>query len=152
MKTKIIKQLIFIIFIIVIGTFNNYSQEGEVLNNLNEQQREMIIAQKKLLIQNREAFKATLTPMQLEILRNETLTKELKMRELMKSLTDKQRRILAENRKEEKIRRDNFRATLTEEQRQRLRSEMGPLRDAQEKRELRERIMDNRMKRRIRNN
>lgn len=152
MKTKIIKQLIFIIFIIVIGTFNNYSQEGEVLNNLNEQQREMIIAQKKLLIQNREAFKATLTPMQLEILRNETLTKELKMRELMKSLTEKQRRILAENRKEEKIRRDNFRATLTEEQRQRLRSEMGPLRDAQEKRELRERIMDNRMKRRIRNN
>ena len=152
MKTKIIKQLIFIIFIIVIGTFNNYSQEGEVLNNLNEQQREMIIAQKKLLIQNREAFKATLTPMQLEILRNESLTKELRMRELMKSLTEKQRRILAENRKEEKIRRDNFRATLTEEQRQRLRSEMGPLRDAQEKRELRERIMDNRMKRRIRNN
>lgn len=152
MNIKILKQLIFLIFIIVIGTFNNYSQEGEVLYNLNEQQREMIKAQKKLLIQNRAAFKATLTPMQLEILRNESLTKENRMRELMKSLTEKQRRILAENRKEEKIRRDSFRATLTEEQRQRLRSEMGPLRDAQEKRELRERIMDNRMKRRIRDN
>lgn len=152
MNIKILKQLIFLIFIIVIGTFNNYSQEGEVLHNLNEQQREMIKAQKKLLIQNRAAFKATLTPMQLEILRNESLTKENRMRELMKSLTEKQRRILAENRKEEKNRRDSFRATLTEEQRQRLRSELGPLRDAQEKRELRERIMDNRMKRRIRDN
>ena len=102
MNIKILKQLIFLIFIIVIGTFNNYSQEGEVLYNLNEQQREMIKAQKKLLIQNRAAFKATLTPMQLEILRNESLTKENRMRELMKSLTEKQRRILAENRKEEK--------------------------------------------------
>jgi len=152
MGRKIIKQIIFLIFVIVIGSFNNYSQERDVLHNLNEHQREMIKAQKKLLIQNRAAFKATLTPNQLEILRNESLSKEGRMRELMKSLTEKQRRILADNRKEEKIRRDNFRATLTEEQRQQLRSEMGPLRDAQEKRELRERIMDNRMKRRNRNN
>ena len=152
MKTKIIKQLLFLIFIIVIGSFNNYSQERDVMQNLNEHQREMIKAQKKLLIQNRAVFKATLTPNQLEILRNESLSKEGRMRELMKSLTEKQRRILADNRKEEKIRRENFRATLTEEQRHRLRSEMGPLRDAQEKRELRERIMDNRMKRRNRDN
>jgi len=152
MGNKIIKQFIFLIFVIVIGTFNNYSQESDVMNNINEHQREMIRAQKKLLIENRAAFKATLTPEQLEILRNESLSKDGRMREFMKSLSEKQRRILAENRKEEKIRRDNFRATLTEEQRQRLRSEIGPLRDAQEKRELRERVMDNRMKRRTRGN
>lgn len=153
MGTKGIIQIKFIIFITLMffTTYSN-SQEIEVLENLTIQQKEMIEAQKKLLIDNREAFKATLTESQLTILKNTSLTKEERMKALMGSLSDSQKRLLAENRKEANFRKENFRATITEEQRQRLRSKIGTIRDAQEKKELRERIIENRNKRKIKNN
>lgn len=153
MGTKGIIQIKFIIFIALMffTTYSN-SQEIEVLENLTVQQKEMIEAQKKLLIDNREAFKATLTESQLTILKNTSLTKEERMKALMGSLSDSQKRLLAENRKEANFRKENFRATITEEQRQRLRSKIGTIRDAQEKKELRERIIENRNKRKIKNN
>lgn len=148
MKTKNtfkIKVLIFIA-LLFFSTYSN-AQNAEVLSNLTPQQKEMVEAQKKLLIKNREAFKATLSANQLEILKNTSLSKEDRMKALTESLSDSQKKLLAKNRSEAISGKENFKATITEEQRQKLQLQIGLMKGSQEKKELREGVIENRKNR-----
>ena len=148
MNTKIIKLYL---LVSLFFSLTLYAQENDLLNNLTEEQKELIASQKKQLLENRDEFKATLTEKQLNILKDVSLSKDERIKTLMASLTENQKKILIDNRRVAEQKKEHFKATITDEQRQKIRSEIGPVRNAQEKKELRERIIENR-KQRIRNN
>lgn len=147
MKTKVFSLVLIFLYI---GMVKFYAQESDVVKNLTEEQKEMIQSQKKLLIDTRNEFKATLTDSQLAILKDATLSKEDRLKTLLSSLSENQKKLLIENRKVISERKEDFKSSITEEQRQRIRNQIGPEKSAQEKRELRDRIIENR-KRRVRN-
>ncbi len=72
---------------------------------------------------NRDAFKASLTAEQLAILKDRTLTKEQQQSALVATFTATQKAILSENRERAKALKEEFRTTITKEQRQQLHSQ-----------------------------
>lgn len=85
-------------------------------NNLTEDQKALIEANKEATKERREAFKASLSEEQKAILENKQLTKKERMEVFKASLTDAQKELLAANREAMKAQKDAFRATLTDEQ------------------------------------
>ena len=86
----------------------------------------LLKAQKDLIIANREAFKASLTEAQLAILESTDLSKKDIFAALAATFTAEQRAIITANKESVRALRDEFRSTLTSEQRQQL----GPLNNA----------------------
>lgn len=80
----------------------------------------LLKAQKDLIIANREAFKASLTEAQLAILENTDLSKKDIFAALAATFTTEQRAIITANKESVRALRDEFRSTLTSEQRQQL--------------------------------
>jgi vacuolar-type H+-ATPase subunit H len=72
---------------------------------------------------NREAFKASLTAEQLAILKDRSLTREQQQAALVATFSDAQKAILNENREKAKSLKEEFKTTLTKEQRQQLHSQ-----------------------------
>lgn len=84
------------------------------------EQQEILKAQKKAVIQNREEFKASLSDEQLAILKNKELVKKESQEALRATFTDAQKELLAANRDEIKTMKDIFLASITKEQKQDL--------------------------------
>ena len=91
MNTKIIKLYL---LVSLFFSLTLYAQENDLLNNLTEEQKELIESQKKQLLENRDEFKATLTEKQLNILKDVSLSKDERIKTLMASLTENQKKIL----------------------------------------------------------
>ena len=84
------------------------------------EQQEILKAQKKAVIQNREEFKASLSDEQLAILKNKELVKKESQEALRVTFTDAQKELLTANRDEIKTMKDIFLASITKEQKQDL--------------------------------
>lgn len=113
---------IFFFIIIILNSFENFGQEKEFVPGvLNPDQRLLLKNQRELMIQNREKFKASLTQEQINILESKELSPKVQQAALMASLNESQKALIFENISKAKQIKDDFRNTLSEEQRQKIR-------------------------------
>lgn len=148
---KPIKFLTLLICALLFSISSVNAQDQEVVKNLTAKQKEMLQAQKELLKEQREVFKATLTKEQLAILNDKTISREQKQKNLVASLTESQKELLARNRDAIQMGKENFKATISDEQRQRLQLQIGAMNGSNNQKELRETVIERR-KGRNRNN
>ena len=117
---KFIKTVFWIL--IIFNSFANYAQERALIRaGLTPEQQELLKSQRELMAHNREKFRATLTPEQINILESKDLTPKAQHDALMASLNDAQRALVFENISKAKQIKEEFRNTLSEEQKNRLR-------------------------------
>lgn len=111
----------FLLFVILIS-FTNYAQEKELLHgDLTPEQHILLRKQRELMIENREKFKASLTAEQTNILESKELSPKAQQEALMASLNEAQKALIFENISKAKKIKDEFRSTLSEEQRHNIR-------------------------------
>lgn len=143
-----------IIKLLMLGIFINstalIAQEGIDKKDLTKVQLNLLNEQRTLIKTNRETFKASLSTEQLAILKNATLSKQEKRDALILTFTETQKKLLEENKVKVIRLKEQFRATLTLEQRQRIRTRLR-LRSGNVRNKIRESIKENRQKRRQRN-
>lgn len=120
---KSITTIILIIFTLFLGTTKVLAQEKEPIRNLTFEQQKLLQEQRDVIKANREAFKASLTAEQLAILKDRSLTKEQQQSALIATFTDAQKSFLSEHREKAKLLKEEFKTTLTKEQRQQFHSE-----------------------------
>jgi vacuolar-type H+-ATPase subunit H len=120
---KSINTLFLIAFTLLISNSNVLAQNKEPLDNLTVEQQKLLQGQREIMKANREVFKASLTTEQLAILKDRTLNKEQQHAALVATFTEAQKSILSENRERAKTLKEEFRTTLTKEQRQQLHSQ-----------------------------
>ena len=103
--------------------------------------------QKKLLINNRNAFKATLSTEHLAILKDSKLTKSERERALKNSLNASQKGLIKKNNASLQKAKTRFRATLSERQKKQIKSRMAKQRgNANAKKRMRRKIQKVRKK------
>lgn len=132
---KSLKSIFVFVFCLFLGLFNvkaqdtttNVTTTTEVTTDtdspgavLTADQVALLKAQKDLIIANREAFKASLTEAQLVILESTDLSKKDIFAALASTFTAEQRAIITANKESVKALRDEFKSTLTSDQRQQL--------------------------------
>ncbi len=105
----------------ILYSCNHYGQKNDIPEGLNTEQKVLLKNQRELMIENREKFKTSLTPEQLNILESKDLPPKAKHKALMASLNESQKELLFENLSKSKNIRDEFRNTLTDEQKEKLR-------------------------------
>lgn len=127
-------------------TTDDTPTDDAVVSNLTVQQRKMLQEQKRLIVSNRDEFRACLTEDQLAILGDATMTKEQKQQKLMQSLTEAQKLMLQEHRESVQQSKENFQASLTTEQRQQIKARMKSNMDAQDRKEMTENVKQRRLK------
>jgi len=120
---KSITTILLIAFTLFLGTTKVLAQEKEPIENLTVEKHKLLQEQRDVMKANREAFKASLTAEQLAILKDRTLTKEQQQSALVATFTDAQKAILSENKEKAKALKEEFKTTLTKEQRQQLHAE-----------------------------
>lgn len=143
-----------------IGGFNIYAQENKnkekmeqtSIKNLSKEQMLLLNEQKELIKANRARFKAGLTSKQLAILGNQEMSKEDRQKTLMQTFSKSQQLMLQEHRLSVKEIKNRFRMTLTDEQRQNIRTRMRIHKDTQDGNELRETVRDTRRHKKRRSN
>ncbi|MDO5969372.1 hypothetical protein Q4Q35_06100 [Flavivirga aquimarina] len=144
-----IKLLMLGIFISIMGLG---AQEDILKESLTVEQTKLMEEQRNLIKANREAFKASLTNEQLTILENATLSKQERREALILTFTEAQKNLLEENRVKVNRLKEQFKATLTTEQRQRIRTR-AKTRSGENRNKLRESVKRDRIiKRKQRNN
>ncbi|PQJ21607.1 hypothetical protein [Tenacibaculum sp. SG-28] len=141
---KIIKLSVFFLFL---GVVQLVAQEEQDVLKLSKEQKELLEAQKKLLINNRNAFKATLSTEQLAILKDSKLTKSERERALKNSLNASQKGLIKKNNASLQKAKTRFRATLSERQKKQIKSRMAKQRgNANAKKRMRRKIQKVRKK------
>lgn len=139
-----IKLLMLGIFINIIGLG---AQEDIVKESLTAEQHKLMEEQRILIKTNRDAFKASLTAEQLAILENVALSKQERREALILTFTEAQKNLLEENKAKVNSLKDQFKATLTSEQRQQIRTR-SKTRKGEDRNELRESVIRDRVKKR----
>ncbi len=127
------------------------AQEDIDVSDLTQEQLDLLQEQRDLIKTNRETFKASLSAKQLAILENNALTKQERQKVLIKTFSEAQKKLLEDNKAKVRKLKARFRATLTLEQRQRIRSRL-QTRNGEYRNRLRQSIRQNRLKRRQQNN
>jgi len=130
---------------------NKGMDNAALLENLSEEQLLMINEQRQLIKKHRELFKASLNEEQMAIFENAKLTKQEKHDALILALTKAQKTMLAEHKASVQESKQQFKNTITSNQRQQIRGRMQMNNETQGINELRETIKENRRKR-INNN
>lgn len=120
---KSLKTIAVTLFTLFLGITSTVAQDLSSSTILTAEQLALLQAQKDLITANREAFKATLSAEQLAILENTDLDKKEQKAALAATFTDAQKTLLQENRESVKALKDEFKTSLTDEQRQELRSQ-----------------------------
>ena len=117
-----------ILFCLYVGfpnlTAQNTTTVQNILQDLTEEQQQILQSQRDLIVENRENFKATLTAKQLLILSNKELSKQQKEDALIKTFTKEQKKLLAENKERVEAIKNEFKNTITEDQRQQIRAQI----------------------------
>jgi murein L,D-transpeptidase YcbB/YkuD len=120
---KSITTILIITITLFLGSTKTFAQEKELKENLTVEQQKLLQEQRDVMKANREAFKASLTAEQLTILKDRSLTREQQQAALVATFSDAQKAILNENREKAKALKEEFKTTLTKEQRQQLHSQ-----------------------------
>ena len=120
---KSITTILTITITLFLGSTKTFAQEKELKENLTVEQQKLLQEQRDVMKANREAFKASLTAEQLTILKDRSLTREQQQAALVATFSDAQKAILNENREKAKALKEEFKTTLTKEQRQQLHSQ-----------------------------
>ncbi|MEY4085237.1 MAG: hypothetical protein RL074_1024 [Bacteroidota bacterium] len=120
---KSITTILIITITLFLGSTKTFAQEKELKENLTVEQQKLLQEQRDVMKANREAFKASLTAEQLAILKDGSLTREQQQAALVATFSDAQKAILNENREKAKALKEEFKTTLTKEQRQQLHSQ-----------------------------
>lgn len=120
---KSITTILIITITLFLGSTKTFAQEKELKENLTVEQQKLLQEQRDVMKANREAFKASLTAEQLAILKDRSLTREQQQAALVATFTDVQKAILNENREKAKALKEDFKTSLTKEQRQQLHSQ-----------------------------
>ena len=142
---KPLQIILAVIFSLLLGISNLVAQSSVEKLNLTKEQKQLLKSQKELIKKNREEFKATLSPSQLAILKNQALTKLERQQALKKSLTLPQKKLVAQNNNSVKLVKSKFRGTLTKSQKSELRKRFKN-KDSKKrlKKNIRKRIQNNR--------
>ncbi len=114
---------ILLVFTFFIGVSTVQAQEKDRATTLTIEQQRLLQEQRDVLKANREAFKASLTAEQLAILKDKSLSKEQQQAALIATFNETQRAMLNENREKAKALKEEFKTSLTKEQRQQLHAE-----------------------------
>ena len=122
---KSLKTITAIAFMLFLGISNVEAQKSTTITTFTTEQQKLVQEQRDLMTANREAFKASLTAEQQAILADPSLSKEQQHAALVKTFTEAQKNILAENRESAKALKEEFRNTLTSEQRQQIHAQNG---------------------------
>lgn len=118
MKTN---KAFIILMLFFFGIINCQAQNAEILpGGLTLEQRSLIKEQQELIATNREKFKASLTAQQLAILKNTSIDLKSQQKALISSLSKEQKQFLADNIQKAKILKEEFKNTLTNDQRQQI--------------------------------
>ncbi|WP_372795560.1 hypothetical protein [Lutibacter sp.] len=123
---------------------NQGMDNAALLENLSEEQLLMINEQREQIKKHRALFKASFNEAQFAIFENTKLTKQEKHDALMTSLTKAQKAMLSEHKASVQESKQQFKNTITSEQRQQIRSRMQTNKETQGVNELRETIKENR--------
>ena len=126
---------------------NQGMDNAALLENLSEQQKEMIHEQREIIKQHRELFKKSFNEEQLAIFENTALSKQEKHDALMLSLTKGQKAMLVDHKASVQESKQQFKNTITSEQRQQISSRMQTNKETQGVNELRETMKENRKRR-----
>jgi len=126
---------------------NQGMNNATLLENLSEQQKLMINEQRELIKKHRALFKASFNKEQLAIFGNTTLTKQEKHDALILTLTKAQKVMLEEHKATIQEGKQQFKNTITSEQRQQIRGRMKMNKETQGINELRETIKEKRKQR-----
>lgn len=117
---KISKQLVIIVFFFL-GAMNTKAQNQDIIpGGLSKEQLTLIKNQQELIATNREKFKASLTAEQLAILEDPKLNSKSQQAALLSSLSKEQKQFLADNIEKARVLKEEFKNTLTEDQRQQI--------------------------------
>lgn len=120
---KSITTLLLIVFTLFLSNTKTLAQDKETKESLTVEQQKLLQEQREVMKANREAFKASLTAEQLAILKDRTLSKEQQQAALVATFTEAQKAILSDNREKAKALKEEFRTSLTKEQRQQFHSQ-----------------------------
>jgi len=139
---------------VVLGTSSVNAQQNNVqqnrgesqlrLQNLTQEQQQLFQEQQALIKQNREILKATLSAEQLAILENTELTKQERHQALVATFTEAQQALMATNRNRVREIKEQFRNTITTEQRQQIRMQLREHKGTENGDELRKNIREQR--------
>lgn len=122
---KSLKTITAIAFMLFLGISNVEAQKSTTITTFTTEQQKLVQEQRDLMTANRVAFKASLTAEQQAILADPSLSKEEQHAALVKTFTEAQKTILAEHRESAKALKEEFRNTLTSEQRQQIHAQSG---------------------------
>lgn len=122
---KSLKTITAIAFMLFIGISNVEAQKSTTITTFTTEQQKLVQEQRDLMTANREAFKASLTAEQQAILNDPSLSKDQQHAALVKTFTETQKTILAENRERAKALKAEFKNTISTEQRQQIHAQNG---------------------------
>ena len=140
MKFKTILYTISFISLMFIHTpiFAQDSNYDVISKEFTMDQRELLQKEREVMKANRKAFKATLSNNQLAILSDKTISKSQIRKRLMVSFTRTQKELVKNQQLHLRKTRDNFRKTLTGDQRKMLKERIDKIRKAKDRGELKE--------------
>lgn len=146
---KSLKIIAVLVFGILLGVSSinaqQYGDSGQLkLKNLTKEQQQLFQEQQALIAQNRETLKASFSEEQLAILENAELTKEERHEALVATFTEAQLALIESNKESVRELKEQFRNTITTEQRQQIRMQLKANKNTENGSELRENIREQR--------
>ena len=108
--------MVLAIFVITLSIGAAYAQKGEIVKNLSDEQKALLVQQRQENTDMRKAFKATLTADQLAILENAQLNAKEKREAMKASFSADQKALLKTNMEARKVDHEAFMASLTDAQ------------------------------------
>ena len=151
---KSIKIIALVAFGLLVGISSADAQQNQnrarnmvTEETLTAQQKQLIQEQRDKIKEKRELFKESLTQEQLAIFNNNDLTRQERHDALMATLTETQKTLMQEHRKSIQESKQEFRNTMTIEQRQQIRNRMQMNKGTQGGTELRETVKEQRKQR-----
>ena len=140
MKLKTIMLSLSFLNLMLFNTavFAQESSFSLIQKELTQRQRDLLQKEKEVMKINREAFKASLTKEQLILLRNKTISKYEIRKRLVATFSRNQKNIVKIQQVSLRKTRDNFRKTLTGEQRKMLKERIDKTRNSKDRGELKD--------------
>lgn len=147
MRNRILKISITFICVMLfqLTIFSQNSDYNLIKKELTQKQVELLQKEKEVIKANREAFKASLTKEQLAILRDKTLSKAQIKKRLVATFSSAQRSMVQTQQIRLRKTRENFRKSLTNDQRKMLRERIDKIQNSKDRGELRDGTRVNRV-------
>jgi hypothetical protein len=138
LKTIILSVSFFSLMLFNTSILAQDSSFSLIQKELTQEQKDLLQKEKEVMKTNREAFKASLTSEQLVILRDKTISKNEIRKLLVASFSRNQKSMVNNQQISLRKTRDNFRKTLTSEQRKMLKERIDKISNSKDRGELKD--------------